>query len=217
MERLAGSSATSSLPKFAKCPPADKPKDSLTEDCAASTKALTSHRRLSFFRQFVEEHWKQSVLSAFKPSTIESHSVLLRKHLLPYFGDKRLCDMEASGVQAFITEKAQAGLAWNTVKNLRNLVSRISRTAVEWNLLTINPARGVRLPAKQLSRPRRVITPGELHLVLRELPEPIRTMVLVCAFTGVRAGELFALRWRHVDFERGILQVRESVHRGKFS
>jgi integrase len=41
-------------------------------------------------------------------------------------------------------------------------------------------------------------------------------MVLVCAFTGVRAGELFALRWRHVDFDRSILQVRESVHRGKF-
>jgi len=41
-------------------------------------------------------------------------------------------------------------------------------------------------------------------------------MVLVCAFTGVRAGELIALRWRHVDLERGVLQVRESVHRGKF-
>ncbi|MGB2888080.1 MAG: hypothetical protein WBC04_10310 [Candidatus Acidiferrales bacterium] len=32
-------------------------------------------------------------------------------------------------------------------------------------------------------------------------------MALLCAFTGVRAGELFALRWRHLDFERGVLQV----------
>lgn len=168
------------------------------------------------FRQFVEEHWNQSVLPAFKPSTIESYSVLLRKHLLPYFGDKPLCDMEASSVQAFLTEKAQAGLDWNTVKNLRNLVSRTFRTAVEWNLIPINPPRGARLPAKPLCRPRKVTTPGQLLLLLGELPEAVRTMVLVCALTGVRAGELFALRWRHVDFDCGVLQVRESVHRGKF-
>ncbi len=168
------------------------------------------------FRQFVEEHWKQKVLPAFKPSTAESHSVLLHKHLLPYFGDKRLRDIGTADVQAFVMEKAQAGLAWNTVKNLRNLVSRILRTAVEWNYLTSNPVRGVRLPAKQLPRPRRMITVEQLRTLLLELPEPARTMALLCAFTGVRAGELLALRWRHVDFERGVLQVRESVHRGKF-
>ena len=168
------------------------------------------------FRQFVEEHWKQKVLPAFKPSTAESHSVLLRKHLLPYFGDKRLCDIGTADVQAFVVEKAQAGLAWNTVKNLRNLVSGILRTAVEWNYLTSNPVRGVRLPAKQLPSPPRMITVEQLRALLRELPEPARTMVLLCAFTGVRAGELLALRWRHIDLERGVLQVRESVHRGKF-
>ncbi len=168
------------------------------------------------FRQFVEEHWKQKVLPAFRPSTVEGHSVLLRKHLLPYFGDKRLSDIGTADVQAFVMQKAQAGLAWNTVKNLRNLVSRILRTAVEWNYITSNPARGVRLPAKQLARPPRMITVEQLRSLLREFPEPARTMVLLCAFTGVRAGELFALRWRHIDFERGVLQVRESVHRGKF-
>ena len=168
------------------------------------------------FRQFVEEHWKQKVLPAFRPSTAESHSVLLHKHLLPYLGDRRLCDIGTADVQAFVMEKAQAGLAWNTVKNLRNLVSRILRTAVEWGYLTSNAARGVRLPAKQLVRPPRVITVDQLRALLRILPEPVRTMVLLCAFTGVRAGELFALRWRHVDLARGVLQVREGVHRGKF-
>ena len=168
------------------------------------------------FRQFVEEHWKQKVLPTFRPSTAESHSVLLRKHLLPYFGEKRLCDIGSADVQAFVVEKAQAGLAWNTVKNLRNLVSRILRTAVEWNYLTSNPVRGVRLPAKPLPCPPRMITIEQLRALLRELPEPARTMVLLGAFTGVRAGELLALRWRHIDLERGVLQVRESVHRGKF-
>ncbi len=168
------------------------------------------------FRQFVEEHWKQKVLPAFKPSTAESHTVLLHKHLIPYFGDRRLCDIGTADVQALVMEKAHAGLAWNTVKNLRNLVSRILRTAVEWNYLSSNAARGVRLPAKQLVRSPKVITVEQLRALLGELPEPVRTTALLCAFTGLRAGELFALRWRYVDFERGVLQVRESVHRGKF-
>jgi len=168
------------------------------------------------FQQFVEEHWKQKILPAFKPSTAESHAVLLRKHLLPYFGGRHLCDIGTADVQAFVVEKAQVGLAWNSVKNLRNLVSRILRTAVEWNYLTSNAARGVRLPAKQLARPPRMITIEQLRALLSQSPEPARTMVLLCAFTGVRARELLALRWRHLDFEHSVLQVRESVHRGKF-
>ena len=168
------------------------------------------------FRQFVEDHWVKQVLPAFRPSTSESHRVLLHKHLLPYFGERRLCDLGTAEVQRFVTLKAEAGLAWNTVKNLRNLMSRILRTAVEWGLLTSNPAHGVRLPTKQLPRPPRMLTADQFRVLLGHLPESVRIMALVCAFTGVRAGELFALRWRHIDLARGVLQVRESVHRGWF-
>ena len=168
------------------------------------------------FEQFVEDHWAKQVLPVFKPSTSESHRIALHKHLLPYFGEKRLCDIGTADIQMFVTMKAETGLSWNTVKNLRNLVSRILRTAVEWSLLTSNPAHGVRLPTKQLPRPPKVITVDQFRALQRELPEPVRTMTLVCAFTGLRAGELFALRWRHVNLDRGVLQVRESVHRGKF-
>jgi len=177
-----------------------------------------SHKPLAVttFKEFVAEHWAQKVLPTFKPSTTEIYRILLHKHLLLYFGEMRLCDLRAADVQAFVVEKAKAGLAWNTVKNLRNLVSRILRTAEEWGYVAANAARGVRLPAKQLSRPPKVMTPEQLRALLRELPEPVRTMAVACLFTGVRAGELFALRWCHVDFERGVLQVRESVHKGKF-
>jgi integrase len=177
-----------------------------------------SHRpqAVTTFRQFVEEHWIKQVLPAFRPSTQESHRVLFRKHLLPGLGERRLCDLGTAEIQMWVTQKAKAGLAWNTVKNLRNLASRILRTAVEWRLVSSNPAHGVRLPARQLSRPPRIITIEQFRSLLAALPEPVRTMVLLCGFTGVRAGELLALRWRHIDVERGVLQVRESVHRGGF-
>ena len=168
------------------------------------------------FRDFVEEHWVPKIMPTFKPSTTEIYRVLLRKHILPHFAEMRLCDLRTADVQGFVVEKAGTGLAWNSVRHLRTLVSSILRTAQEWQFVTANAARGVRLPPKQLSRLPKLISPEDVRALLRELPEPKRTMVLVCLLTGVRAGELFALRWRHVDFERGILHVREAVHKNSF-
>jgi integrase len=50
-----------------------------------------------------------------------------------------------------------------------------------------------------------------------ELLEPYKSMVLIAALTGLRRGELFALRWGAVDFERKTIRVRESVYEGHFS
>jgi integrase len=168
------------------------------------------------FGEFVRRHWVPTMLPTFRPSTAEIYKVNLNKHVVPHFGEVRLCDLSTADVQAFVIKKAEVGMSWNTVNHLRNLVSRILSTALEWKFVSSNAARGVRMPPKQLSRPRRIITVGQAQALLNELHEPARTMVLVCMLAGVRAGELFALRWRHVDFQRGVLRIRESVHKGHY-
>jgi integrase len=168
------------------------------------------------FGEFIKKHWVPTVLPTFRPSTAEIYEVNMKKHIVPHFGEMRLCDLSTEDVQAFVIEKAKAGLSWNTLNHLRNLVSRILATALEWKFVNSNAARGVRMPPKQLSRPRQIITTSQTQTILNELREPARTMVLVCIFTGVRAGELFALRWHHVDFARGVLRVRESVYKGQY-
>jgi integrase len=168
------------------------------------------------FGEFVRKHWVPTVLPTFRPSTAEIYGVNLKKHVLPHFGEIRLCDLSPADVQSFVVERSQAGMSWNTVNHLRNLVSRILTTALEWRFASSNAAHGVRMPPKQLSQSAKIVTANQAKLLLGELPEPVRTMALVCIFTGVRAGELFALRWRHVDFGRGVLQVRESVYKGRY-
>lgn len=188
----------------------------LSERLRDLNRGLHRPRAVGTFQEFVQDHWEPKMLPTFRPSTAEIYRINLHKHLLPYFGDTRLCDLKAADVQEFVVEKAGTGLARNTVKHFRDLLSRILRTAEEWEFVSSNAARKVRLPPKQLKRPPRVITVEQLQSLLLELPEPVRTMVLLCVFTGVRAGELFALRWRHVDFTSGVIQIRESVHNGEF-
>jgi integrase len=52
--------------------------------------------------------------------------------------------------------------------------------------------------------------------LLEVLPEPARSLVGLLVLTGMRIGELLALRWRYVDLDRGVLRVRQTVYEGHF-
>lgn len=52
-----------------------------------------------------------------------------------------------------------------------------------------------------------VLTPVQIRLLLARLPEPSRSPVLVLVLTGMRIGEVMALRWRNVDLMNGLLHV----------
>jgi len=61
------------------------------------------------------------------------------------------------------------------------------------------------------------LLPDQVRKLLTEIQEPYRSIILVAVLTGLRRGELFALRWGAVDLDQGVLQVRESVYNGHFS
>jgi integrase len=56
-----------------------------------------------------------------------------------------------------------------------------------------------------------VLTAEEIMAFLKELPDPLRTMIELDAFTGLRRGELIGLRWQDVDFANLVLHIRRSV------
>jgi integrase len=68
-----------------------------------------------------------------------------------------------------------------------------------------------RSPERQRQRAPDVLTPEEIMAFLKELPDPLRTMVELDDFTGLRRVELIGLWWQDVDFENLILHVRRSV------
>jgi integrase len=169
------------------------------------------------FRDFLRGQWEPKVLGLFKLSSQVGYRPLLSKHLLPYFGDYALSEILPTQIQGFLAEKARTGISWHTVRNLRNLLSRVLRTAAEWGYLEENPAAKAKLPPKPLHSPAQFLLPQQVQQLLAEIREPYRSMVLVAVLTGLRRGELFALRWGAVDLDKGALEVRESVYNGQFS
>jgi integrase len=150
----------------------------------------------------------------YKWSTQKNHKHIVNKHLRPRFGDQALSAITARDVQAYVAELTTAGYAPKTIDHIHDVLSAVLRTAVHWNHLPTNPAQGARLPKLRTIRPKWALTVDEAALLLDALPALPRTMVGLALLSGVRRGELFGLRWRHVDEERRVLRIREAVYEG---
>lgn len=168
------------------------------------------------FGTFVETQWKTLVLPTFKRSTQHGYKNVLNTHLQPKWREWRLRDIERLAIQQWVAEKFRQRCGWQTVRNAWVLLSSILETAVEYGFLTMNPARGVKFPQKGLKQKPAMIAGESLARLLQQFEEPHRTMVSLIAATGLRIGELLAVKWRALDLEIGTLAVRESVFEGHF-
>jgi integrase len=78
-------------------------------------------------------------------------------------------------------------------------MSAILRSAVKWGHMTENVAHGVDLPKLRTVKPKWALTTRQATELISELPPLARTMVAFDILTGLRRGELFALRWTDID------------------
>jgi len=141
--------------------------------------------------------------------------MVLGKHVLPCFGQRRLCDITKLDIQQFVADKFRQGLAWQTVRNAWIVLSSVLDAAVDYSYLNSNPARGVKFPQQGLRKEPKILNAEALAKLLGQLREPYRSMVILAALTGLRVGELLALRWKVVDLPRGTICISESVFQGQ--
>lgn len=96
------------------------------------------------------------------------------------------------------------------------VLSAILDSAVQFDYLESNPARGVRLPTKPPRKAPELLSKESLDKLLVRHEEPYRTMLTLTLLTGMRIGELLALRWRVIDLNAGTIEICESVYKDKF-
>jgi integrase len=162
------------------------------------------------------ESWKATVLPTYKHSTQKNHRHIADKHLAPRFGKMQIADVTREEVQRYVSDLIKEGYAPKTIDHIHDVLSAVLRTAVEWGHLTDNPAHRVKLPKVTTVRPKWALTTEQAALLLQTLPPLPKTMVGLVLLSGIRRGELFALRWRAVNEEVRCLMIREGVYEGKF-
>jgi len=168
------------------------------------------------FGQFVREQWEPVVLPTLKAGSARYYGIQIRCHLMPTFGERRLCDIARVDVLRFLAAQRKQGFSGSSVHGMRTALSKVLQAAVDWNVLEQNPARGLRIGDRSPKAERLYLTPVEVQRLLTALPEPCHVLVLVATLTGLRIGEILALRWKNLDLVRGVIQVRETVSEGRF-
>jgi integrase len=156
------------------------------------------------------------VVPQLKPSSVRYYGLQIRCHLLPTFGAWRIKDITRAEVQRFLGGKRKQGFSGSSVHGMRTALGKVLQAAVDWNYLEQNPARGIRLGDRAPAKERTYLLPEQLSPLLNSLPDPCRTLVVIAVLTGLRIGELLALRWKHLDFVHDAIHVRETVHEGQF-
>lgn len=167
------------------------------------------------FCDFVERYFDPLFFPTLKLSTRKRYRQTLNTHLLPAFGNFRLCDIGTIELQRFVLQKIESGLGWESANHFRNLMSKVFEMARTWNFYSAsNPARGVSLPERVPVREKFVLNADQIRHLLALLKDPVRTMVLLGILTGMRIGEILGLRRKDVDFRSGQIRIEQACYRG---
>jgi integrase len=163
-------------------------------------------------------HWLETVRPEVSPKTHERYSEILSNYLVPTLGNVVLVKLTPNQIQKAYNVWAlkrrdgkSGGLSPTTRRHIHRILKSSLKRAVEQQALARNPAAVIRPPKSE----RREMTALSAEQSVRFLEAISHHRLywpsLLALATGMRRGEILALRWKHVDLDRGVLRVMESL------
>ncbi len=167
-------------------------------------------RKSISIEKFAKEFMSTYVKSNNKPSEVESKETILRVHLLPFFGRRKLSEIDGRMIEKYKAEKLQK-LKPKTINNHLTVLRKMLSLAVEWNLLGHIPAiKWLKTPEPEFD----FLDFEEAERLMKAASPEWKTMISTAVKTGMRLGELIALHWDDVDLVAQKIVVRRAVARG---
>jgi integrase len=162
------------------------------------------------FHSYVLEKWLPH--HQLEPGVRSDYAGQIRRHLLPFFGPMHMRDIMPEQVREWVTHLQAKGVGARTIQYCKtSILNAIFTTALEDEVVTIHPSRGVKTPPVP-KKPRRIITAAEFGLLYEALPDAeTQLLVETDIESGLRWGELTELRVRDLDPGTRILTVSRAV------
>lgn len=172
----------------------------------------TCAKRRVTLSQWMECWMENEVLGSVKPSSYQTYRRQIDGHLLPLLGVYDLSELTPAVIHDFVEKLAASGLAGSTVKSVYRLLAASLRFAQEEGQIAQNPCRKIKIQGVQISE-QRVLSRREQDRI-RTLPEAQKELsALLGLYTGMRLGEVCALRWSDIDWEKRTITVRRTAQR----
>lgn len=157
--------------------------------------------------------WKETKRQLVKESTLSTYMTNAEKHILPVFGERT--GIDDGDVQAFVFRLRSQGLSAHTVRDILLVLRMIAAYGcrkgwLEWH------GWDIRLPKEEAHRELRVLTPAEQRTMMNFLGShfSFRNLGLyICLCTGMRIGEICALKWSDIDLGTRMITVSRTIGR----
>jgi integrase len=145
----------------------------------------------------------------YKASTTRSYAHSLGLHALPDLGGARVSAITTGALQDLIERMRREGQTGSTIANVINPLRAIYRRLVLLGRVHENPTRGVVIPTTRTKR-LHAGDPADAAKIISAMREQDQCAWALAFYTGLRLGELRALRWGDVDEKRAVIHVRLS-------
>ena len=172
---------------------------------------MTLREYIIFWQETYDSH--QS-----RPTTYAAHNYVFKNHILPGLGDIPLSELTSEMVGEFLEERRRfgnhrpgsSGLGEETMRHIHRLLQQCLDQAIRDGLLTENPAKAFRY-RKSTTVKANIMTPLEMEDYLDAAEQlGYLPMFMLALTTGLRQGELIALKWSDLDIESRTLTIAEN-------
>jgi integrase len=145
-----------------------------------------------------------------KAATYDQYSIIYKKHIKPEIGSKNIAKITSMDIQGVIAKMSSRGLSTKTMIHAKNIMKRGFDRAVKDKIILECPVKDIEIPKKQ-AKPRKTLMPEETEKLLQAMSESRWIWsVKFLLVTGIRRGELLALKWSDIDRENKRLTIDES-------
>src|SRR5512133_3794088 len=161
----------------------------------------------TFLKRYLEDVGKSN-LSA---RTLLSYEYLTRVLIVPSIGAVKLTSLRPSHLQSLYTQKLADGKSRRTVQYIHNFLNTALGVAYKWELIAKNPCSLVTPPTPEKKLPP-VLTASQINTLLDFVKGTREYALYACAASlGMREGELLALEWSDIDFDKKTVSINKQI------
>jgi len=161
----------------------------------------------------ISDAWKEEKRPYVKQSTFAAYVLILEKHILPSFGESY--ELKEQTVQSFVLKKLDGGMSVKTVKDILIVLKMVIKFGVKKEWMTYYEW-DIKYPTQPGTKDIEVLTVANHKKILNYIHGnfTFRNLgIYICLSTGLRIGEVCALKWSDIDVTTGTISIQRTIER----
>ena len=153
-----------------------------------------------------------------KYNTEHGYKGYLKNHLLPYFGNLKLCEITPLAVNEFVAQELETGRRNSTVNKYTKLMSQIYSFMIDMDIVVKNPIARIKSLKEERSEEIRSLSTQEVQILLsktKDIYPDFYPLLFTAIFTGMRQGELMGLTWDSINWVTRKITVDKNFTHGR--